>query len=388
MAALQFADVPGYSAIVFRRTYQDLMLPEALIDRSIKWLAGSDAKWDGAQYVWTFPSGATLSFGYLKSEIDKFRYQSAEFQYIAFDELTQFPETQYRFLFSRLRRLEKVPIPLRMRSASNPGGIGHDWVKRRFLNPCKHHKDGFQVACIDCLQASRLSGRKFVPARLIDNPHLDQRAYIESLNQLDPITRRQYLNGDWTARHGGSKFQREWFQIVNQAPADAKRVRFWDMAATTPKQGSDPDYTVGIKLSEKDGVYYVEDVKRFRRSPQQVEQIILQTAQLDGLAVDIYMEQEPGSSGVMEIDHYARNILKGFTFRGDKTTGSKEVRANPVSSAAEAGNIKLMDGTWVNNFLDELEAFPLGEHDDQVDALSGAFGKLQRPKPWVARIEW
>jgi phage terminase large subunit-like protein len=102
-----------------------------------------------------------------------------------------------------------------------------------------------------------------------------------------------------------------------------------------------------------EGRYYVEDIRRARTSPQGVEQLILQTAELDGKSVSIYMEQEPGASGKALIDHYARHVLVGFTFRPDKVTGNK--------------------GT---DYLDELEAFPLGSHDDQVDATSGAFSML------------
>lgn len=178
MGALQFVNEPGYSAIIFRRTYADLALPGALMDRSEEWLGGTDAHWNSIKHIWTFPSGATLTFGNLEHERDKYRYQSAEFQYIAFDELTQFLESQYRYLFSRLRRLEGSFVPLRMRSASNPGGIGHDWVKRRFLVEGEAH------------------GRVFIPAKLDENPYLDQATYIQSLSELDPITRRQYLEGD------------------------------------------------------------------------------------------------------------------------------------------------------------------------------------------------
>lgn len=364
MAALQFVDVPHYNAIIFRRTYSDLTLPEALIARSIEWLKPTHAKWHAIEHIWHFPSGASLAFGNLEHENDKYRYQSAAFQYIAFDELTQFTETQYRYLFSRLRRLKDSNIPLRMRSASNPGNIGHDWVKRRFLIEGEKH------------------GRVFIPAKLDENPNLDRETYIESLSELDPITRRQYLEGDWTARHGGSIFKREWFKIVNEAPAHIKKVRFWDLAATKPKQGKDPDYTVGVLLGELNGVYYVIDVRRFRKAPLQVETIIKQTAMLDGHETRIYMEQEPGSSGVAQVDYYARQVLKGFSFWGVKTTGAKEERATPVSSAAGAGNIKLVNGTWVSSFLDEFEAFPLGSHDDQVDATSGAFEQLRtRKKP-------
>lgn len=367
MGALQFVEFSQYSAIIFRRTYADLTLPGALIDRSLEWLGGTEAKWNSQQHMWAFPSGATVCFGNLEREQDKFRYQSAEFQYIGFDELTQFTESQYRYLFSRLRRLENSSIPLRMRAASNPGNIGHDWVKRRFMVEGKEY------------------GRVFIPAKLDDNPSLDKKEYVRSLNNLDPITRRQYLDGDWTARHGGSIFKREWFTIVKDYPHDSRKVRFWDKAATKPKQGTDPDWTVGLLLTEDQGVYHVIDVKRVRGPPAEVEALIKQTAILDG-KTRVYMEQEPGSSGVEAIDYYSRHVLKSHAFWGVKTTGSKSERAAPVSSAAEAGNIRIIEGAWNGDFLDEIEAFPQGSHDDQVDALSGAFaqlvGKGDRMKAW------
>ena len=338
------------------------------MDRSKEWLGGTQAHFNSMEHIWTFPSGATLTFGNLEHEQDKYRYQSAEFQFIGFDELTQFTESQYRYLFSRLRRLEDSSIPLRMRSASNPGNIGHDWVKRRFIDE------------------GTTSGRPFIPAKLEDNPNLDRETYIINLRYLDPITRRQYLNGDWTARHGGSIFKREWFATVNDYPHEAHTVRFWDLAATKPKDNSDPDYSVGAKLAVKEGVYYVIDIKRDRLRPKELEALIQQTAELDSTTTRIYMEQEPGSSGVSQIDHYNRIVLQGYSFWGVKTTGPKEERATPVSSAAEAGNIKLVKGSWsINDLLDEFEAFPQGSHDDQVDAVSGAFLQLHKPRGFLIK---
>ncbi|MFN7135392.1 MAG: terminase large subunit domain-containing protein, partial [Myxococcales bacterium] len=133
MAALQYADVPGYSAVLFRRTYADLAKPEALMDRANEWLRGADAKWNEQRKQWRFPSGAVLSFGHLEHENDKYEYQGAAYQFIGFDELTQFTRTQYLYLFSRLRRLKGLPVPLRVRAGSNPGGVGHEWVFDRFF---------------------------------------------------------------------------------------------------------------------------------------------------------------------------------------------------------------------------------------------------------------
>lgn len=373
MAALQYVEIPNYSAILFRRTYADLALPGALMDRSMEWLGGTDAHFDSQKHLWTFPSGATLAFGNMERERDRFRYQSAEFQVVGFDELTQFTETQYRYMFSRQRRLKDSNVPLRMLSASNPGNIGHDWVKQRFLIE------------------GESKGRVFISAKLDENPFLDRKSYIKSLNELDPITRRQYLEGDWSARHGGSIFKREYFKnkILETAPQIKNVVRYWDRASTAQKNNNDPDWTVGLKLGELDGQYYILHTVRFRGTPKQNEDIILQTAQLDGHSIPIRMEQEPGSSGVDTIDYYARQVLKGYNFKGIKTTGSKAERAAPVATAAEQGNLFIINSSLTSTIIDELEAFPLGSHDDIVDALSGAYEQLRvKFEPWVKNIRW
>jgi predicted phage terminase large subunit-like protein len=358
MAALQYADSNEYAALIIRKTFSDLSLPGALIDVASSWLQGS-AKWVDDEKTWKFPGGATLTFGYLDNPKDKYRYQSSAFQYIAFDELTQFSEADYTYMFSRLRKLKGSDIPIRMRAASNPGGVGHDWVKQRFM-----------------IGAS--SERIFLSAKLKDNPYIDAEEYRESLSQLDPITRKQIENGDWSARHTGSKFKREWFKIVPVAPAQfIAKCRFWDLAATEPKPGKDPDWTVGALLGlTADKVLYVLDLRRIRATPGSVESLIKQTAMMDGKSVKIRMEQEPGSSGVRAIDDYKRRVLMGFDFKGVPSTGSKEIRANPLASQAEAGNVNIVAGPWIPPLLDELEIFPGGSHDDQVDALSGALNSL------------
>lgn len=118
MSALKFVHVPGYAALLLRRSFSDLALPGAIMDRSHTWLRGTAAQWKEKDKTWVFPSGARLTFGYLERNDDHFRYQSSEFQFVGFDELTQFNEAQYSYLFSRLRRAG-VNAPLRMRSATD-----------------------------------------------------------------------------------------------------------------------------------------------------------------------------------------------------------------------------------------------------------------------------
>lgn len=398
-AALQYVDVAGYSALLLRRSFRDLGQPDALIPRSKEWLSGTDASWNDNDHRWTFPSGATVTFGYLAHEDDKLQYQGAAFQFIGFDELTQFTETQYRYLFSRLRR-PKLPddadddtrqrverlgqVPLRMRSASNPGGPGHEWVKNRFGLYRSDEADASLPYVCHEPEWVKENGRVFIPARLDDNPHLDREEYEESLAELDPVTRAQLRAGDWDARQPGGLFRREWFEVIERAPNGCEWVRFWDLAATEPSQANpDPDWTAGLKLGRTpDGSWVIEHVRRLRKRPEGVESEIKQTAANDGTRVPVWIEQEPGSSGKNTIAHYQRTVLPKHQVRGLRSTGSKEERAGPVSSKAEAGLIKLVRGEWVPAFLDELEAFPEGGHDDQVDALSGAFSQLaNKPGP-------
>jgi predicted phage terminase large subunit-like protein len=358
MAALQYVDIPGYAALLLRRTYSDLRLPGALMARAHEWLGGTPAKWHDDEHRWEFPSGASLQFGYLERANDHYRYQSSEFQFVGFDELTQFEEQQYLYLFSRLRRREGVPIPLRMRAASNPGGLGHLWVKERFLGP-------------------PADNRLFIPARLTDNPHIDQEEYRASLSHLDPVTRARLLNGDWSISEGGM-FRRDWFGVIDaeRLPAGLKRrVRFWDLASTD----GGGDWTVGVLMGRHEGVFFILDVRRLQGSPGDVEQVVKQTAAADGRDVPVYIEQEPGSAGKYLISSFVR-ALAGYTVRGERATGNKSSRAAPVASQAEAGNVKLVRAGWNKAFLDELELFPRGAHDDQVDAASGCLAKLTTPQ--------
>lgn len=362
--ALQYVDVPGYSAILFRRTYSELSLAGALMFRAKEWLTpymnSGEVHWSEKDKVFTFPSGATLAFGYLETDKDKSRYQSAEFQYIGFDELTHFKRDHYLYLFNRLRRLKASKVPLRMRSASNPGNIGHEWVKKRFLDP----------------EVRKMQDRAFIPATLEDNKYIDREEYIKSLQELDPVTRAQMLKGDWNIRKEGNMFKRHWFEIVDQAPREAQRVRYWDLAATEKTESNDPDYTAGVLISELKGIYYIENIVRVQEDPGGVEQVVKQTASMDGRGVKIFMEQEPGSAGKNTINHYARDVLKGYAFEGDKVTGSKVIRANPLSAAAKNGNVKLVNGIWNEDFLDEAQLFPQGQYKDQIDASSGAHSKV------------
>lgn len=370
-AALQFVTEPGYSALLLRRTFQDLNQPKALIPLSHQWLQGTKARWDNKSYRWHFPNDATLSFGYLDTALDMYRYQGAEYQFVGFDELTQFLQDQYLYLFSRLRKPVGLNVPLRMRATSNPGGIGHDWVRQHFI----------------------IEGRPFVPAKLEHNPGLDRASYEAQLNRLDPVTRAQLRNGDWDVRPEGNLFKREWFKnrYVEHAEEVKRRVRFWDLAATEPSHANpDPDYTAGVRMGQGTaGDFIVEDAQEFRASPAEVERRVAETAEADGRDVEIFIEQEPGASGKSMIDHYARRVLPGYTVTGVRATGDKITRAKPFSAACQNGLVRIVRGLWNGMLLNRLTGFGLpGVHDDTTDAASGAHRALTGGYEQMTPADW
>ena len=216
MTALKYADIPGYSAIIFRRTSPQLKSADSLIPRSKAWLMNTPAKWNGNEMRWTFPSGATLAFSHLQYDDSVYDHFGPAYQCILFDEATQFTEFQYRMILTRLRRPSEGPlskVPLRVRLASNPGGIGHMWVKEKF---------------IDNPTAKRL----FIPSTIEDNPALDRESYIESLSELPPDERDRLLHGRWDVLSDGVL---PW-EYISQC-IDQKSLWEGEAELTTPQRG-------------------------------------------------------------------------------------------------------------------------------------------------------
>jgi predicted phage terminase large subunit-like protein len=382
MAALQYSDVPGYRALVLRPSLAELQLAGGLIELAHEWLASSRASWNAETKTWRFPGpgrtgsdGATLTFGYLADVNDLARYAGSGYSFLGFDELSRFREQLYRRMFRVLRQATArrtaardgtrlADVPVRIRSASNPGGPGHTWVKERFVDPTTRHPNVI-----------------FLPSRLTDNPHLNTDEYTSLLHELPVAERARLLSGDWDIPDDGELFQRDWFEVIEpaQLPKTTHAVRYWDLAGTEPSSNNrDPDYTVGLRLDlhHPTGSFYITDVVRERKAPGAIEQLVAATAERDGRDVLIRIEQEPGAAGKALADRYRRHILRGYSAASRRVTGPKHVRAHPVAAAAENGLIKIVRGRHTSDFLDELTAFPHAAHDDCVDALSGAHSEL------------
>jgi predicted phage terminase large subunit-like protein len=164
----------------------------------------------------------------------------------------------------------------------------------------------------------------------------------------------------------------------NSAPF-VRLVRAWDLAATAEAKG-DPDYSVGVLMGKtRDGTYVVVDVTRFRGGPLEVEQRIKDTARSDLKRwghVTIKLPQDPGQAGKSQAQRLVR-MLAGFAAKAERCQGDKAVRATGFASQVEALNVRLVKSWWNEPFKDELAVFPLGKHDDQVDAAADAFNELQ-----------
>lgn len=368
MAALQYVDLPGYHALILRRTFPMLEKPGALIDVAKEWLSGTAAVWQEVKHRWTFPSGATLTFGHMTHENNKHDYQGGQYSFIAYDELTQFTETMYTYLFSRLRRRSSSSVPPRMRCASNPGGLGHDWVKHRFLNDIRVQ-------------------RVFVPAKLADNPGLDQQAYLRSLAELDPLTRQQLLDGNWDAVLGG-RFRRDWLRWwkpdgqgyrldERYRTMDRVKVRFLtvDPAASLADTA---DWTVisAWGLTDEGDLLWL-DCHRGRWEVPDIPQRIVPLFERYRCS-EVVIEGGGTQKGIVQLCR--RHPRLGATAVREITPEGKDklVRATAALNLAAAGKLWLPANNppWLDVALAELLRFtgdPLQDaHDDVVDTLAYA----------------
>lgn len=173
----------------------------------------------------------------------------------------------------------------------------------------------------------------------------------------------------------GGLFKRQWFEgrIIGAAPASTQWVRHWDLAATKKATAA---RTAGVKIGRTpDNRYIVGHVVLAQEEGYEVRRLVRATAEADGPDVQISLPQDGGQAGKVQVIDYVA-LLAGFHVHAEPERGDKEHRAEPFASQCEAGNVSLLRGEWNEAYLDELAAFPSGKFKDQVDASSGAFGRL------------
>jgi phage terminase large subunit len=182
---------PGCKQLILRRTFPELK--RSLIMTSVMLYKKEYAKYNESDKKWKFNNGSMIEFGYCESEKDVSQYQSAEYDVIRFDELTHFTEFQYTYLISRIRGANN--FPKQIKSSTNPGNVGHAWVKSRFIEnkiPLQTYTDDLERNYI------------FIPAKVQENSFLMESdpKYIQRLEQLPENERRALLEGDWDIFEG------------------------------------------------------------------------------------------------------------------------------------------------------------------------------------------
>jgi len=192
---LRYCHKSAHRALILRRSMPEL---RELIDKSRELYpkAFPGAKFKEVEKLWSFPSGAKIEFGFLERDADVYRYQGQAYSWIGFDEITHLPtEFGWNYLASRLRTTDPE-LPTYLRCTANPGGVGAQWVKKRYVEPADHNKsfkghDGLT--------------RKFIPARLQDNPFLaEDGEYERMLLSLPAVQRKQLLEGNWDISEGAA----------------------------------------------------------------------------------------------------------------------------------------------------------------------------------------
>ncbi|MBR2327406.1 MAG: phage terminase large subunit [Clostridia bacterium] len=173
---------PGSRQLILRRTFPEL--ERSIVPLTKRFFPKSAAKYISSKHLWQFKNGSAIELGYLESDGDTSRYQSAEYDVIRFDELTHFTESQYLYMLSRLRGANGYPK--RVKSTGNPGGVGHEFVKRRFIDKGEYRKNGRKF--------------KFIQSFVSDNDFLmrSDPNYLKRLSELPEKERRRLLEGDWS----------------------------------------------------------------------------------------------------------------------------------------------------------------------------------------------
>ena len=406
---------PKFGAVIFRRTTKQITNEGGLWDEAQGLYKPIDAKLlQSPTLNATFPSGMKVTFSHMEHEKNRFDWQGAQIPLIGFDEITHFTWKQFIYMLSRNRSVSGAIGKIRGTCNPDPDS----WV-RSFID-WWIGDDGFAIQersgiirwfivigedvfwgdtrqeLIDKYQASNDPSDEVLPmsftfirSSINDNKILLKKdpGYMAKLNALTRVERAQLKDGNWNVRPtAGTYFQRSDFEIVDATPAGAKRVRAWDLAGTKADQDEKkvremvggPAFTAGAKMSKVGGVYYIEDVRREQIDSSHVLNMIKNTASQDGKIVKVRLPQDPGQAGKMQAKHYIQEMA-GYNVVAYPVSGSKEVRATPLSAQAQAGNVKLVRGKWNEAFLNEAENFPLG-FKDQIDAAADAFDELTNVK--------
>lgn len=406
LEASRLATVPNSHGVIFRRNSTQLMGAGSIWEEAcaiFSRIPGAKSR-QSPQLEWRFPNGSILEFRHMQYESDRIAYQGKQYAFVGFDEATHFTEAQVWYLVSRMRSTSGLRPVMRLTCNPDPDSFIRkliDWYIDKDTGLAIHERAGatrWMIRDGDQLHwgNSRRELREahphlvqqalsftFIPSMLSDNPALVKADpdYAARLQLMPRVERERLLGANWNVRAvAGSYFRRSWFEVLDQLPPGEPimTVRAWDKASTEPHEGNkDPDWSRGVKASLWPGrIIVIEHIEGLRATPGRVERAIVNCAKQDGHGCKVLLWQDPGQAGVGDVEHLT-TALFGYWVISERAARDKEAYAGPVSAQAEHGHIKLLRGSWNEEFLSEAEAFPTkGRHDDMIDALSRAFIEL------------
>lgn len=413
MTPLLFVDDPYFRGVIFRRTMPEITAGGGLWDTAQDMYKSFDpnVKFREKDKVVIFPSGAQVKFSHLEMEKDKYAHQGAQYTFVLFDEGTHFSQTMIEYLMTRLRNVKgKYKTQLKITCNPDYDSFLRKWVEwylddRGIPDPDKAGvmryfiRQGEDLIWADTREEleelygsgdeSGIMSFVFYPATIYDNPPLMEAdpTYVTRLKNAPRVEMERLLLGSWYARPEETGYwKKEWVDILPQRPLKVKKkVRAWDISGSLPSETyPNPDWTVGVLMSlDEEGNYIVEDVCRFRDRYQGVFQKIVQCAKEDGVETTIIIPADPGAAGKAYASQLVRDLADlGFYSKVKTTNQNKLTRFAPFASVSEAGFVRLVQGKWNDEYIDELEAFDgdRNKKDDQVDASSDAYWALSQSR--------
>lgn len=338
MEALAFAcQVPGSATLILRKTFPDLNRAGGMIPMLRMEVPRELGRYHTSDRIWTLRNGSTIELGYLNSDADVSNYQGAEYQLIILDEVTQQTEFRYRYLLSRLRASGALAAAMaaaglrpRMIATGNPGGVGHGWVKGRFIDPAP---PGQTWAPEPSLEDPQPGTRCFIPAKVTDNTHIDE-GYIRKLNALPDDERRALRDGDWDV-YAGQRFRgfRRDVHVID--PEELPLSLGGIVRAVGVDYGLDAPYAAlwGARLADGLIVVHREDYAAGLTPDEQAVRI---------LDLEAPGERDPAGGRVIPValdpSTWARNPHHAKVEKGPGTivVGDDDANAPPPGSIADA----------------------------------------------------
>jgi len=384
---LRYAHKATHRALILRRSMPEL---RELIDKSRELYpkAFPGCKYREVEKLWNFPSGAKIEFGFLERDADVYRYQGQAYSWIGFDEITHLPtEFSWNYLASRLRTTDSEIIPY-MRCTANPGGVGANWVKNRYINPAPANES---------FTGSDGLTRKFIPARLQDNPYLAKDGrYEQMLNALPPTQRKQLLEGNWDVAEGAAftEFDFEHHVITPfDIPIHWERIKGIDYGYASESA------CVWGAMDKNDGTLIIYR-ELYRKNLTGVE--------LAHILTEMELEDPFSVSGVLDTACWNRTGTTGPTVgetliraghklrRADKNRIQGKIQLHEYLKLQQSGRPKLQIFNTCPNLIRELQSIPLDKtnpedvdtkaSDHAYDALRYLIMSRPRVQDPLARI--